>query len=131
MEGFAGASAMMSGLRQQYAGLRTAVESGGFRVEPQAATDAAKACRDFKDQLDIVMRQAWRLARVNGLGESNIGRDLAQKFVKKADGTPDSLVPIVRQAQDILENMAQTYEAAGRSYQQTDEANRQAFGGRA
>jgi hypothetical protein len=36
---------------------------------------------------------------------------------------------LLRKEQEILENMAQTYEAAGRAYQQAEDANRHAFGG--
>nr|BFE99590.1 hypothetical protein GCM10020241_12660 [Streptoalloteichus tenebrarius] len=129
--GFAGAAAMMSGLRQQYDGLRASVDAGGFRVEPEAAANAAKACRDYISKLDSVLSDARHLTTVTGLGDCQIGNALANKFAKKADGGQNSLIPIVRQAQEILEKMAQTYEEAGRSYRGAEDSNRQAFGGHA
>ncbi|MCP2262050.1 hypothetical protein LX15_005782 [Streptoalloteichus tenebrarius] len=124
---FQQAASMLSGIRRQQADLDAAVTSGGFRVTPEAATNAAKACRDHKDRLNEALEDAQNLQRTSGFGECRIGEQLADKFAKKADGGPTSLIPLLRKAQDILENMARTFEAAGRAYHQADDDNRRAF----
>lgn len=127
--GFAAAGAALTSLEAQSAQLSAAVASGGFRIEPEAATDAAKACRDFIDEIDDLLQETYTLGRRLGFGENNVGEALAEKFAQKASGDSNSLLPLLRRMQEILEEMAQSYEAAGRSYQNVEDANRQAFSG--
>ena len=127
--GFAAAGAALTSLEAQSAQLSAAVASGGFRIEPEAATDAAKACRDFMSKIDEMLSRTQQVRAVVGFGESWEGGGLKVKFTEKATGRDDSLIPLLRKMQKILSDMAQSYEMAGRAYQDVEDANRQAFSG--
>jgi len=127
--GFVTAGAALTDLEAQSAQLSAAVASGGFRIEPEAATEAARACREFRDEIEKIVSHSFSLGRRLGFGRSITGEALAEKFALKASGDSNSLLPLLRRMQEILEDMAQSYEAAGRSYQNVEDANRQAFSG--
>jgi hypothetical protein len=129
-DGFAAMAARVSGLHQQATSMKAAVDAGHVRIEPDAAANTAKACRAQMARLDERLYEARRLTiRVN-FGDCDEGNQLSGKFSQKAQGGPNSAYELIVQAQQALENLAKTYEAAGRMYQQTDEGNAQAFKGK-
>lgn len=62
------------------------------------------------------------------MGECIIGRALDDKFAKKAAGSTNSLVSVLRQHQDVLIEMAATYRAAGKAFQDQENNNAAVMG---
>ena len=133
--GFAGAALGVEALRQNYVNLKGAVDSGQVMIKPDAAANAAKACRDQRDKFakfQITAQQMGnKVAHVN-MGDCEEGHQLRDQLHTKALG-PDgsgSAYSLFGQAADIMDKMASTYEAAGKMYHETDQANAQAFKGK-
>lgn len=127
-DGLGQAAAALPDLARQQAGLEAQVASGAFRLTPEAATAAAKVCRDAIAGLDdaLAQHQAFTFGfSPEGFGDCLIGRAFAGKIARKARQVQD----LVKQAQQVLENMAQAYEASGKRTQQADEDNAGAFRG--
>ena len=132
-EGFAGAASGIAAMQQNYVNLKGAVDSGQVSITPDAATNAAKACRDQKDDFVRFRDQAQQLARHAQslkMGNCAEGTSLRSTFQNKAQGGQNSAYDLFGQAAEIMENMAKTYEAAGKMYHETDQANAQAFKGK-
>lgn len=115
----------LAGMQQQQFGLRQAVDSGQLSIAPEAATNAAKACRDQKDRIDDKLVVLGRYFEQSGYGACGEGAQLQAKMATKFRQAHE----LLRKEQEILENMAQTYEAAGRHYQETEHAQADAFRG--
>jgi hypothetical protein len=136
-EGFAGAALGITAMEQNYVNLKGAVDSGQVMITPDAATNAAKACRDqaatFLDMADRATRLSVN-ARGMQLGDCAEGKSMVDTFVKKANaGTGESgnsAYSLFVQAANIMKNMAATYEAAGKMYHETDQDNARAFKGK-
>ncbi|GAA3434505.1 hypothetical protein [Kutzneria kofuensis] len=132
-EGFAGAALGVAALEQNYVNLKGAVDSGQVSITPDAAANAAKACRDQKDDFVRFRDQAQQLARhaqTLRMGDCGEGISMRGAFQKKAEGGQNSAYDLFTQAAEIMENMAKAYEAAGKMYHETDQANAQAFKGK-
>lgn len=120
------AAARLPELQEHAAGLKAQVDSGAFRLTPEAAAAAAKVCRDAIAALNHdVLRRTKDLGYANGFGECLEGAALAWKFQDKAAQFRD----VVKRSQQVLENMAQCYEASGKRTMQTDEDIRGTFRG--
>ncbi|HEY0494099.1 MAG TPA: hypothetical protein VGD48_00050 [Kutzneria sp.] len=132
-EGFAGVGSGIAALEQNYVNLKGAVDSGQVSITPDAATNAAKACRDQKNAFATLQVKAQSLAQhAQGLqmGACEEGTALRTTFRDKAQGPQNSAYDLFGKAMEIMENMAKTYEVAGKMYHETDEANAQAFKGK-
>jgi hypothetical protein len=132
-EGFAGVGSGIAALEQNYVNLKGAVDSGQVSITPDAATNAAKACRDQKRQFVELQLRAQNLsqyARSMKAGTCDEGTALRTTFSEKAQGGQNSAYDLFGKAIEIMENMAQTYEAAGKMYHETDQSNAQAFKGK-
>jgi hypothetical protein len=129
-EGFVGAAAGVAALRQNYVNLKGAVDSGQVTITPDAAANAAKACRDQATEFVKLSLRAQQLARKVAMGDCSEGNSLSDTFMKKAQGGDSSAYDLLVQAKEIMLNMASTYEAAGKMYHDTDQGNAQAFKGK-
>jgi uncharacterized protein YukE len=133
VEGFAASGAGVAAMQQSYVSLKAAVDGGQVMIKPDAATNAAKACRDKRDRFVDFQTRAQGLAqRVQGInmGGCDEGNSLRKTFHDKAQGGHNSAYDLFGQAAEIMENMAKTYEAAGKMYHETDQGNAQAFKGK-
>lgn len=131
--GFGGAALGIAAMEQNYVNLKGAVDSGQVSITPDAATNAAKACRDQKREFVALQLKAQNLsqfARSMKAGDCGEGTALRTTFSEKAQGGQNSAYDLFGKAIDIMENMAQTYEAAGKMYHETDQTNAQAFKGK-
>jgi uncharacterized protein YukE len=70
-----------------------------------------------------------RLSRKVNFGDCGEGNQLSDKFAHRAAGTTTSAYEVIRAYQQVLENMAQAIEAAGRMYGQADRGSAQTFKG--
>ena len=104
------------GWQDQGLTLREAVNVGELMIEPEAAGRAAQICRDLRDKLDGHAETARRLHQKVDFGQCLEGWALSEKFSRKAMGTPTSAYELIIRAQEILDNMAEMFEAAGRAY---------------
>lgn len=132
-EGFVGAAAGVAALEQNYVNLKGAVDSGQVMITPDAATNAAKACRDQKRSFVLFQSRAQGLAQHAqslNMGACDEGTALRNTFRDKAQGPQNSAYDLFGKAAEIMENMAQTYEAAGKMYHETDQANARALKGK-
>jgi hypothetical protein len=131
--GFAGAAVGIAAMEQNYVNLKGAVDSGQVSITPDAATNAAKACRDQKSSFVAMQGQAQSLAQHAqslNMGACAEGTSMRNTFREKAQGAPNSAYDLFAKAVEIMENMAKTYEAAGKMYHETDQANAQALKGK-
>ena len=115
------------GWQEQGLTLREAVNVGELMIEPESAERAAQICRDLRSKLDGHAMLAMKLSRQISFGECLEGWGLSKKFSMKAAGTPNSAYEIIREAQKILDNMAEMYEAAGRAYTEQERLNSARF----
>jgi hypothetical protein len=133
-EGFAASGAGVAAMQQSYVSLKAAVDGGQVMIKPDTATNAAKECRDLRDDFLVFQRRAQVMARhVLGInfGNCDEGYSMRQALHDKAQGDrPNSAYNLFTKAAEIMENMAQTYEAAGKMYHETDQGNAQAFKGK-
>ena len=103
------------------------VDVGELMLEPGAAAHAAKVCQEMKEKLHGYAKQARELSKRVNFGECLEGWALSEKFYKKAAGTPKSAYEILLRAQEIMDNMAETYLAAGRAYEKQERRNAARF----
>jgi hypothetical protein len=136
-EGFAGAALGITAMEQNYVNLKGAVDSGQVSITPDAATNAAKACRDqaaaFAEMQDRANRLAFH-ARSLKLGDCAEGHAMVTTLTNKANDSSgnsgSSAAALFGQAAEIMNNMAATYEAAGKMYHETDQNNARALKGK-
>jgi len=103
------------------------VDIGELMLEPDAAAKAVKACRELQEKLSDQITVAESLARKVDFGQCNEGNALSEKFFLKAKGTPTSLWEVLTKAYAILDNMAETYLAAGKAYADQESRNVDTF----
>lgn len=126
--GFENMAGQVGGLQQQAQGLRAAVDNGQLVMDPEAAERVAKVYEDKADALAKAVAKADRLVARNAYGDSFTGRALEQKFVSKAEDPETGVIALIRKAQEILNNMAQTYRDSARDMQSTDDENARNLG---
>lgn len=129
MEGFAQQAGTLAGQAQ---GLRAAVDSGQLVMDPEAAERVARVYDDKARELAKTIRDANQLIINNAYGDCFIGLAMERKFNEKVRGpggdSKAGLLPILRDMQLILENMAQTYRDSARDMQNTDDENARDLG---
>jgi hypothetical protein len=103
---------------QEQLGLRQAADSGQLSIDPTAATNAAKVCREHKLQIDNRVSDLLEQANHSGYGDCVEGAALHAKMI----GKWQEAVALLQKEQEILDKMAQTFEAAGKHYQETEQA---------
>ena len=112
-----------------WSGLQQAASSGRLRMEPGVAEQCAKHCEDLKHKLDGHYWNAQSLQIKSGMGDCIIGNAVTEKFNTKATGPTNSLMSVIRQHQQVLTQMAQTYRAAGQAFRAQDRDNAAELGG--
>jgi len=123
------AAGQLDALTQQQAGLKAAIDSGSLALEPGVAEKAAKICRDQIGELEQLKFDVEQLGTRLPFGDCEVGNQLSAKFALKAKGGPNSIYDVLVQSQQVLENMARNYEAAGRMYHQVEQDSAAAFKG--
>ncbi|MCK2240513.1 MULTISPECIES: hypothetical protein [unclassified Crossiella] len=113
-------STQVQAVKQSQLGLNKAIGEGKLRVTPEAAKAAAAACRKTGVELRAArLGLRFELDQTH-LGDCQAGLGLAAQFKNKYEELKARLFD----GEQILENMAKAYEAAGRAYQAAEDANR-------
>lgn len=97
-----------------------AVDSGRFAIAPGTAQRAAQVCRDHGTRLKDLQREIDELGTLVPFGECKVGEQLAAKFADKAVSGPQSLAALLSCAEQIVENLAQSYAKAEAGYTHLD-----------
>jgi uncharacterized protein YukE len=80
---------------------------------------------EFRDRAEQLARHVQGI----NMGNCDEGNSMRQTFHDKAQGGHNSAYDLFGQAAEIMENMAQAYEAAGKMYRGVDQGSAQAFKG--
>lgn len=128
---FAQANQGLAAMQQQQTGLRAAVEAGKLWMEPDVAERAAVCCEQQITEVESIIDDLRELDRERKFGDNADGHAIARAFKDAAVTGPDSIKGVLLNAQQVLQNMADTYRAAGRAAAQAEDANQQMFRGSA
>ncbi|MGH3991602.1 MAG: hypothetical protein ACRDSN_03955 [Pseudonocardiaceae bacterium] len=119
-------SGQLVGVERQQTDLRRAVDSGELWMEAGVAESAAKRCEQTITDIDEWMVKADRLTERRKFGDNEDGQRAAERFGQAGD----EIVAVMREAQQVFQNMAATYRAAGRTVAEADAAGQQQLQGR-
>lgn len=118
--------AQLADIAAQQNSLAAAVASGQLWMEADVAERAAARCDQAVKELDDSLAGAEKLSRLRKFGDNEDGHAAAARFAQAGQDYIDTM----RKAQQVFQNMAATYRAAGRTVTETEAANEQMFRGR-
>lgn len=113
-------AARLAGLDTQQRSIDTEVQGGRLAIGSEVAQRAAGLCRDHGARLRELRAEIDALGQPVSFGDCKVGEQLAAKFAAKAATGPDSLADLLTAAERIVDDLAQTYAAAGSAYRQAD-----------
>lgn len=119
--GFDGALKSLGEVKQQSKWINEQSSAGNLRLDPEAAEKAAKVCEDEAEELRTVTQEASAIERVQGLGDYPDGKSLTERFEQKASDKDAGALTLIRQMQDELGNLAESFRKAAKDYRTTDE----------
>lgn len=122
---FQQADAQLVGINGQQTDLQRAVVAGELWMDADVAKRAVDRCEQAIVEINESLRGARQLARRRKFGENEDGRAAARRF---AEAGQEYLV-MLEKARTVIENMAATYRAAGRTVVEADVAGQQSFPG--
>lgn len=102
----------LAAMQQQQTGLRAAVEAGTLWMEPDVAERTAVRCEQQIGEFQMMIEKLRNLDRERKFGDNADGHAIAKAFNAAVTG-PDSVRGVLVNAQRVLQNMADTYRAAG------------------
>jgi len=117
--------APLAGAAQPPSSLAAAVAAGELWMEAGVAESAAARCDRAVEEIDDLLMGARRLTQTWKFGDNGDGNAAAKRFVQVAR----DYIDMMRNAQRVFANMAETYRAAGRTITEDDAANEQMFRG--
>ncbi|SNS94629.1 hypothetical protein [Rhodococcoides kyotonense] len=103
--------------------LAAAAETGHLFLNAEAAATCSEACTTYIAKLEQHKASAMELVEVNGLGEFESGKDLRDKFSKKAFGGDNSLVDVLQSHIDVVGRMRIDFDKFFDATNQQDEMN--------
>ena len=121
--GFAAAKEGLKAVSGQTGWINSQVGAGKLALNPEAAEKAAKRCEEEIRELMTLQRTARAITRVQGLGDYEAGKQLAQRFQDKAGHSESGALKLVRDLQDELKKQADAFRDAAKDYRATDEQN--------
>ncbi|MGQ0776905.1 MAG: hypothetical protein ACT4NY_21220 [Pseudonocardiales bacterium] len=124
--GFEQAGAQLVGIAGQQTDLQAAVAAGELWMEAGVAEAAADRCDQTVEEINQWLNDARRLARRCRFGDNEDGNAAADRFAQAGR----EYLAMMKNAQRVIENMAATYRAAGRTAAEADAAGGQLFRGR-
>ncbi|WP_024799538.1 hypothetical protein [Nocardia sp. BMG51109] len=111
--------------------LTNAAKGQHIRLEPTAAQDCAKLCGDMLTKLDSAIGDAATLGTFKGgFGDGSVvpnAHDLAERYSDRADGGDSSLKHVLTKHREVVNDMMDTFIAAGRAYLTNENASAQAL----
>ncbi|MEV0294593.1 hypothetical protein [Nocardia sp. NPDC050710] len=118
-------AAEMQSLVAQWKNLKTQAESGELMVDPEIGTALKGHAEQMKTKLDTMLVGIKQLDKLSGFGTLATATTLQGKFERKASGDNASAVERLKQSIEVVTLMAETYEKATRTIQDTDQSNSQ------
>ncbi|MEV0294597.1 hypothetical protein [Nocardia sp. NPDC050710] len=118
-------AAEMQSLVAQWKNLKTQAESGDIRMDPEIGNALKGHAEQMKTKLDDFLADTNRLENLSGFGTLKTATTLQSKFEGKASGSDGSAIERLKQSIEVLTLMAETYEKATRTIQDTDQSNSQ------
>ena len=112
MDPIAKAAAGTQASQSDWTALKASAGAGELFFEPGAAEECAKACEDAIAKIERHLQMARQLSFVDGFGSPSEGQQLAAKFKRKAD----EAVEVLQAHKAVLQDMRDTYRAAGKAY---------------
>ncbi|MFH5210538.1 hypothetical protein ACHIPZ_20360 [Antrihabitans sp. NCIMB 15449] len=91
--------------------------AGNLRLEEGVANEVAAACQELADGYQRLIYRANNFQILDGLGDIESGRQLAEKFDRKAFGGHDALVGRLKDHIDIVTMIQQTVTTAAAKIQ--------------
>ncbi|MFN2494493.1 MAG: hypothetical protein ABR608_01085 [Pseudonocardiaceae bacterium] len=120
---FALSQAELAGIAQQHASLRAAVDAGELWMDADVAERAAARCDQAVQELEKWLNNARVLTEKRKFGANEDGEAAAQAFAQAGR----EYLATIKDAQQVIKNMAVTFRAAGRTVTEADDASRQRF----
>ncbi|MGH3914993.1 MAG: hypothetical protein ACRDTC_16540 [Pseudonocardiaceae bacterium] len=124
-DSFTRADAQLVGINGQQTDLQRAVLAGELWLDPDVAKQAADHCKQAIIDINESLNNARRLAERCKFGDNEDGWAASERFAQAGR----EYIAMLEKARTVVENMAATYEAAGRTVTQADEAGKQSFRG--
>ncbi|OLL18338.1 MULTISPECIES: hypothetical protein [unclassified Rhodococcus (in: high G+C Gram-positive bacteria)] len=88
----------------------------GLRLNPQTIEEIVAICDTMLETLREAGRQAGELTAAPSFGGFKSAEDLRAGFVRKAQGTPESLYEILKQFEAVLRGMRDTFATGGEGF---------------
>ncbi|WP_054811137.1 hypothetical protein [Nocardia arizonensis] len=118
-------SEQIQNLVTQWNGLKTEAESGQLRMDPEVCNALKGHADQMKIQLNRMLFAVGQLSELSGFGALRTAKIMQQKFENKADTGDASAAERLKQSIEVLTLMAETYEKAVRTIEETDQSNSQ------
>lgn len=123
--GFAQADAQLVGINGQQTDLQRAVVAGELWMDADVAERAAQRCERAIREINESLRSAHQITRRCMFGDNEDGNAAADRFAQAGR----EYVAMLEKARTVIENMAATYRAAGRTVAEADQAGQRSFPG--
>ena len=125
MSSFEQAGAQLADVMAQQTDLQRAVAAGELWMEAGVAERAAARCDQAVEEINDWLRRADVLTWKRKFGANEDGEAAVARFAQAGQDFIDTMT----NARRVIENMAATYRAAGRTVTEADAANEQTFRG--
>lgn len=125
MSFFGQIGAQVGALARQQTDLQAAVASGELWMEGGVAESAAARCDQAVKDLNDSLASVDQIVRLRKFGDNEDGLAAANRFVEAGR----EYITMMEDARTVIENMAATYRAAGRTVAEADAAGQEAFQG--
>jgi uncharacterized protein YukE len=120
-DGFKSAEDSLNAITAQNNQLQQQISSGQLIMNPDAATNAAKAYDNAARTIERLVAAGDQLGHVTGLGSYTSGQQLATKFTHKAANGTSGAVDLLKQLSQELKRKADLFRQACQDYQTRDE----------
>ncbi|WP_280266729.1 hypothetical protein [Nocardia wallacei] len=112
----------------EFDGLTKAAQGNYIRLKPEAAKKCVELCGDMIDELNSAIGDADQLDDVKGFGETSAAvpnaKQLADRYKSRVDGGDSSLKHVLTKHRDLVNDMMETFIAAGRAYLTNEDATK-------
>ncbi|MBH0777591.1 hypothetical protein [Nocardia bovistercoris] len=107
----------------EFDSLTKAAKGRYIRLEPQAAQDCARLCGLMITELDKAINNTQSLTNVQGFGTIADATALAGRYNDRAATGDSSLKHSLTKHREVVNDMMETFIAAGRSYLENEHAS--------
>ncbi|MFD4468312.1 hypothetical protein ACFWPA_08470 [Rhodococcus sp. NPDC058505] len=103
------------------------MDEGRLSLERGVATNCARACAEFADELRALRERARQLGKIDGFGTFPSGIALATKFSRKAVGGDYSMVQALTDHIAEVEAMREVFERIEARYAAAEQRGEERF----